>query len=338
MFKALVNNVLIDAANYRKQSGDVICCADPNCGAEMVSVKATKELATFNRAKHFRTKPGETHKQGCEAHAEEKQFNKTVKSIGQSLSKGHKILFALNDLDSNYGLPPTMGRTFNSRSDPAYKNTELYRFERDNTGQYFTYSVKKIRLLQATLNMIQANYDPSVLDNVHFAWQGQVKSYDEFMCDDMDKAHEVARELYLEAGDRGNPYRFDYKGHVGAYGFPRMIPFKMTSVGKGEDIVFGAEKTVSQLGGSTIKLQQALNIKNMEPNLRKSILDGETVWVMATPKTNRTVIERSIKDLAKKRSSSIWLVFNVNNDAQCTIVPPTCQTGQRMAEPARLTI
>jgi hypothetical protein len=313
------DNRLVDAINYTKNRHDELCCADPSCGAGMVAVRESTELGSITRAAHFRTQRGDTHKDGCTAHAEEKHFTKSVKSIKEALKKGHTVIFSLNDLDSNYGMPKSMGQTFNSRSDAAYKETELYKFEQENCGRYISQSIQKIRTLQTLLQTIAIDHGPEAFRQVKFAWQGQIKSYDEFLCDDMDKAHEISRQLYGEAGHKQNPYRFDYKGHIGVYGFPRMVQFQLLSVGtdKNAHMVFGDEKIVSDDGqGATITLRQAIDTRKLDADTKARLLDGEPIWIIATPKVNRTMVDSAVKNMRQGQSSAIWLALNVNGDAQ----------------------
>lgn len=327
------NGRKIDADDYIKDAGDALCCPDPMCSAGMTYVSKSQEMATFNRAPHFRTKKGEKHVEGCEAHREEKEFKRRLDSMRDAIRDNKKVVLSLNDAETLYGLPKNLGQTFNSRSDPAYAHTDLYAFEKEHRGKYVSQSVKKIRTLMTMISLLDAEFGPPAFNHVYFAWQGQVKPYADCICGTKDDALKLARDLYQQAGDAKNPYRFEKYGHIGAYGFPRIIEFTPSSsayVGH-KKMIFGEQTQIDYHGDhkSRLFLTHAIDIAKLPEDARARVLNRQSVRLIAVPKVNRTMVDKTVNDFRAGTSGSIRVTWTVCGDHQVQSLNP----DQRMSSP-----
>jgi hypothetical protein len=340
MFKVQILNQganEIHAADYKKNEGDVLCCPDPQCHARMTHVSESQELATFYRAAHFRTMRGESHIEGCEAHQEEKDFKQRMDTIREALQKGKRILLSLNDVDTGYGLPAHLRVTFKGRSDPAYAHTELYAFEKEHRGNFVSQSVKKIFSLMSILHMIDKEGGPPAFNNVFFAWQGQVKSYEDLVCDGPECADKLFKDLLETAENHTSPHIFNYNGHRGAYGFPRLIEFEASELGRGKDkgMVFGKSRQVAYDPESKSKLwmKHAISISKLDEKTRERLLSGNLVRLIATPKVNATMARDAFKKFNGGHFASIRITWTVAGEHQLQVIDREKHLGKPL--PAR---
>jgi hypothetical protein len=327
MFSAsLINNGYqkIESDDYEHNPEDELCCPDPNCRANMIFIAETTEMATFNMPAYFRTKQGEKHISGCTAHQQEKDFKKKMDSIIEALQNNKKIVFSLNDIETLYGLPKNLGRTFNSRSDPAYAHTELYAFETENCGKIKSQSVKKIRTLVSMIHLIDRKLGLHALNNVYFAWQGQLVPYENLICQDKEQSHALARNLYVASRDTNNPYRFEKYEQVGAYGFPQMIEFTPSKTAKSgkKNMIFGDQYVLEQNGKKTLYLTHAIDLGRLDEDTKNRVLNGNSVRLIAVPKVNRTIVDRAVEDYQSGKSASIRITWTLTGGHQVQSLDP----------------
>lgn len=340
MFSAQILNhgsIEVHADDYQKSDKDTLCCPDPECTARMTYVQESEELATFYRAAHFRTLPHQKHVEGCVAHHEEKDFKQRIDTIKEAVSKGKKILLSLNDVETGYGLPSNLRVNFGSKSDPNYAHTELYAFEKENRGNFQSQSVKQIRTLMMMLYTIDKEGGPPAFNQVYFAWQGQVKTYQDFVCDDATHDKALFKELYGRAKDNGATHRFDAYNQVGAYGFPRLFEFQPspTAINSKSDIVFGQQIIVNQdqKKGARLFLKYAIDIRKLDQETRARLLSGKPVRLLATPKVNYTHAKKAFEDFKGGATASVRLTWSVVGNHQIQIIDPDKKLGRPL--PAR---
>lgn len=314
------NNEEIHADEYEKRAGDELCCPDPFCNARMTYVKESEEQAAFKREAHFRTLPSQKHREGCDAHREERDFKQRMDTIKQAAAEHKKILFSLNDLETSYGLPTNMKRDFGSASSVAFSLTELATFKSDNRGHYVSQSVRQIFSLVSMLNVIDAVAGPPAFNRVFFTWQGDVRPYEEVVCMDAEAEKTVFKRLYEKSKDLRHPHSFDAYGHQGAYGFPRFIEFTPARRGRNgqEHIVFGAQRLVNrdQSTGACLYLQNAIDMRKLDGEARKRLLSGGAVRLIAAPKVNRSLAKEAFDRYKEGQTASAWLIWNVMGDHQ----------------------
>lgn len=320
------NGTEIHAEDYERCKDDDLCCPDPQCSARMTYVQESEELATFFRAAHFRTLPNQKHVDGCEAYHEEREFKKRIDSIKDAISKGKKVLLSLNDRQTGYGLPSNLKINFVSQSNPDYASTQLYTFHQQNRGNFVSQSVKKIFSLMTILHTIDQIGGPPAFNNVFFAWQGQVKPYEDFVCDGVEFEKELFKRLYKKFDDETANHRFDAYGHQGAYGFPRMIEFRPSSEAmKNEhNIIFGQQTIVNRdkKSGARLFLKHAIDISKLDTNARQRVLQGKTIRIIATPKVNKTLSRNAFDSFYQGQDSSARLTWNVVGEHQIQVLNP----------------
>lgn len=327
---------LIHADGYSKSAEDDLVCAC--CNASMIYVSAAQESSAFYRPPHFRTKKGQSHREGCEAYREERDFKQAIDSIRDAVRRGDKILLSLNDL-GYFGLPENLSIKFGSVASETYKNSELATFKFNNRGHYRQQSVKSIFTLMTMLTIIDKESGPPAFTRLYLTWQGDVRSYAEFVCDDLGFDKDLFKKLYKKAQDIYHPHRFQWKDQVGAYGFPRLIEFRPNSVGKkgDKDIIFGEQRTlnVNKETGARLYLKHAVDIRKLDAEARKRILEGRSVRLLATPKVNQTYAKQAFDDFKNGHTASVRLTWTVIGDHQIQLLKPEQKMGGVLPRPSR---
>ncbi len=288
----LQDGQLVLAHQYNKAAhGDKLCCADPNCPAQMTFRRETlTHGAAAVRSASFVSKAVADHITTCTAHEDFAIMAKQQKSIEQGLKEGKTIVLNLN---------MQLSDAFNAAALPSDLIGQASTAEKSN---YVTAPVKSVEDLLHLKTVIEEKGGAAGLAKTVVNYKGKTMPINEFIIDSKDKFRALLNKMYKSV-DKAAP-------GAEITEFPRLIEFRATQNTKNSErgAIRGTPTTFVKEGGNRLVLLQKAEVpKEFERTLR-----GENVHIIAEPKLNYAEAKAVLGRLKREREQTVFLNLRWN--------------------------